>query len=82
MLCGIRPESLIWGSDADGPRLHGAALTVEPLGADTLVTFLLGSTEIACRLPPRSVRHEGEAMTLMVDPVSLHVFDRASGQRL
>jgi ABC-type sugar transport system ATPase subunit len=82
LLCGIRPESLIWTTTPTGPCLHGTALTVEPLGADTLVTFLLGEIEIACRLPPRSIRHAGEKMTLMLDPTTLHLFDRATGRRL
>jgi ABC-type sugar transport system ATPase subunit len=82
VLCGIRPESLIWSTAPAGPCLRGTALTVEPLGADTLVTFLLGATEIACRLPPRSVRRAGEALTLMLDPATAHVFDLATGQRL
>ena len=82
VLCGIRPESLIYSANATGPCLRGTALTVEPLGPDTLVTFLLGSSEVACRLPPRSIRHAGEALTLMLDPATLHLFDRATGQRL
>jgi ABC-type sugar transport system ATPase subunit len=82
VLCGIRPENLIWSAAPSGPCLHGIALTVEPLGADTLVTFLVGATEIAARLPPRSVRRAGEALTLMLDPAAVHVFDQTNGQRM
>jgi ABC-type sugar transport system ATPase subunit len=85
VLCGMRPEDLGWvppGADPPGARLRGTALTVEPLGADTLVTLLVGDTEIACRLPPRSVRRAGEALTLTLDPTRLHLFDRATGRRL
>jgi multiple sugar transport system ATP-binding protein len=82
VLCGVRPESLIWSAAPSGPSLRGTALTVEPLGADTLVSFLVGDTEISARLPPRSVRHAGEALTLMLDPAAVHVFDRATGRRL
>ena len=82
VLCGIRPESLIWSTAPTGPCLHGTALTVEPLGADTLVTFLVGATEIAARLPPRSIRRAGEALTLMLDPAGVHVFDQETGQRI
>ncbi len=81
-LCGIRPESLIWSPSPTGLCLRGAALTVEPLGADTMVTFLVGRTEVAARVPPRSVRREGEALTLMLDPATVHVFDSATGQRI
>jgi len=85
VLCGVRPEELGWvppGTTPPGAFLRGAALTVEPLGADTLVTLLVADTEIAARLPPRSVRRAGEALTLTLDPARLHLFDRASGRRL
>jgi ABC-type sugar transport system ATPase subunit len=84
VLCGVRPEELVWvppGIVPQGACLHGTALTVEPLGADTLVTLLVADTEISCRLPPRSVRRAGEALTLTLDPARLHLFDRASGKR-
>jgi ABC-type sugar transport system ATPase subunit len=82
VLCGIRPEALIWSPTPSGLCLHGTALTVEPLGADTMITLLLGGTEVAARVPPRTVRHAGEAVSLMLDPANVHVFDRASGQRI
>jgi ABC-type sugar transport system ATPase subunit len=85
VLCGVRPEELGWvppGAEPPGACLRGTALTVEPLGADTLVTLLVAGTEIACRLPPRSVRRAGEALTLTLDPARLHLFDRATGRRL
>jgi ABC-type sugar transport system ATPase subunit len=82
VLCGIRPESLVWSPVPSGICLRGTALTVEPLGADTMVTFLCGGTEVAARVPPRSVRHEGEELTLMLDPGTVHVFDSATGQRI
>ncbi len=80
--CGIRPESLIFTTAPTGVFLSGRALTVEPLGADTLVTFLVAETEVTARLPPRSVRHEGELLTLTLDPDTVHVFDRVTGRRL
>ena len=85
VLCGVRPEDLGWvppGTTPHGTCLRGTALTVEPLGADTLVTMQVAGTEIACRLPPRSVRRAGEELTLTLDPARLHLFNRTSGQRL
>jgi ABC-type sugar transport system ATPase subunit len=85
ILCGVRPEELVWvppGASPPGASLRGLALTVEPLGADTLVSLLVAETEISCRLPPRSVRRAGEALTLAIDPARLHLFDRATGRRL
>jgi ABC-type sugar transport system ATPase subunit len=83
--CGIRPEDLEWlppGTPVNGAHLHGPALTVEPLGPDTLVSMQIAGAEIACKLPPRSVRQAGEQVTLAVDPARVHLFDRASGRRI
>jgi ABC-type sugar transport system ATPase subunit len=83
--CGVRPEELEWvppGAMANGACLTGTALSVEPLGPDTLVTIEVAGAELACRLPPRSVRAAGETVTLRVDPDRIHLFDRASGHRL
>ncbi len=83
--CGVRPEDLTYvpqGIAVAERCLHGTALTVEPLGPDTLVAMQVPGGEIACRLPPRSVRHAGEAVTLAIDPQRIHLFDRSSGKRL
>jgi len=83
--CGIRPEDMAWvppGAPAGDEAVRGTALTVEPLGADTLVTMQVAGSEIACRLPPRSVRRAGEAVTLAIDAGRIHLFDRANGKRL
>jgi ABC-type sugar transport system ATPase subunit len=83
--CGVRPEDLQWvppGSQAGGACLSGTALSVEPLGPDTLVAVDIGGTAIACRLPPRSVRAAGEPVTLALDASRVHLFDRATGRRL
>ncbi len=82
--CGIRPEELRWTRDPapDGCcLLSGTALTVEPLGPESLVTVALAGHEIACRVPPKSVRRAGEKVCLAVDPGRLHLFDRSSGMR-
>jgi ABC-type sugar transport system ATPase subunit len=83
--CGLRPEDLAWvppGVAPDGVALRGIALSVEPLGSDTLVTVAVGAAELACRLPPRSVRRAGEPVALAIDAARIHLFDRASGLRL
>ena len=83
--CGVRPEDFRWvppDAAPNGAHLRGAALTVEPLGPDTLVTMQAAGAEIACRLPPRSVRRAGETVTVTLDPERLHLFDRADGRRL
>jgi ABC-type sugar transport system ATPase subunit len=76
---GVRPEDFVLASDG---VLRGTALTVEPLGAETLVALQLAGSEVSCRLPPRSVRRAGETVALSVDPARLHLFDRETGKRL
>jgi ABC-type sugar transport system ATPase subunit len=83
--CGVRPEDLQWvppGQPVNGACLTGTALSVEPLGPDTLVAVDVGGTAIACRLPPRSVRAAGEPVTLAIDAARVHLFDRATSRRL
>ncbi|MGH7067024.1 MAG: ABC transporter ATP-binding protein [Acetobacteraceae bacterium] len=83
--CGVRPEDLQWTGDAAPAGrflLTGTALTIEPLGPESLVTIALAGQEIACRAPPKSVRRAGEEVRLAVDPERLHLFDRATGCRI
>ena len=83
--CGVRPEDLQWvppGSVANGAVLSGTALSVEPLGPDTLVSVEVGSATITCRLPPRSVRAAGEGVALVIDAARIHLFDRVTSRRL
>ncbi len=83
--CGIRPEDLHGVKPAvDGTSaiLSGTALTVEPLGSETLVTLAVAKQGVACRLPPRPVRSRGEMVHLAIDPARLHIFERASGRRM
>src|SRR5271166_404837 len=83
--CGMRPEALEWmpsAATANGACLRGTALSVEPLGPDTLVSIEIAGAELACRLPPRSVRRAGEPVALTINAEHIHLFDRASGRRL
>src|SRR5271166_4730944 len=83
--CGVRPEALEWMPSAPTPNgacLRGTALSVEPLGPDTLVSIEIAGAELACRLPPRSVRRAGEPVALTINAEGIHLFDRASGKRL
>jgi ABC-type sugar transport system ATPase subunit len=83
-LLGIRPESLVF-LPPDAPattEIAGRAAVVEPLGAETLVTLDVGGEALHARVPPRSVRHAGEAVRLGIDPATLHLFAAEGGKRL
>ena len=83
--CGIRPEdlnSVTPAGDGKTAFLSGTVLTIEPLGSETLVTLAVAEQEVACRLPPRTVRSRGEMVHLTIDPARLHCFERATGRRM
>jgi len=82
LLLGVRPEHLVLGGEGTVPLLSGKAVVVEPLGSDTLVSLDIAGTAVIARLPPRLIRHAGEAVSLAAAPGNLHVFDAASGRRL
>jgi len=79
---GFRPETLL-----PDPAGNVALLTtlVEALGADTLVHGRMGGAQgpaITVRLPGVVRAREGERLNLRVAPEDVHLFDRASGQRI
>ncbi|MGH7056789.1 MAG: ABC transporter ATP-binding protein, partial [Acetobacteraceae bacterium] len=83
--CGVRPEDLHWIAAAEGearPVLAGPALAIEPLGPEAQVMVQVAGHELACRVPPKSVRRAGDIVHLALDPARLHLFDRVSGERL
>jgi len=85
VIVGVRPEHAAWcanGTGGDGSRIEGPAQIVEPLGADTLTTLDLAGHEFHVRVPPRTVRKLGDPVRVAVRPEHVHVFDRASEQRL
>ncbi|TXL69168.1 sn-glycerol-3-phosphate ABC transporter ATP-binding protein UgpC [Vineibacter terrae] len=80
---GLRPEHLEWAPhDDSGGVLAGPASVVEPLGSDVMVAFTVGDHDVQARLPPRTVRSTGAPVKVRVAPGNIHLFDRASEQRL
>ncbi|WP_395642315.1 ABC transporter ATP-binding protein [Rudaea sp.] len=78
---GIRPESLSL-ADAGTPsahcRLGGVAEVVEPLGAETILGVGIGEERVVARIEGHLRLRAGERVTLALDPVRVHVFDRTS----
>jgi ABC-type sugar transport system ATPase subunit len=75
---GIRPEHL-------KERQGGVAAVVElvePLGADTLVTFRLDSTAIMARLPGDVLPRPGETLNIGFDLADALFFNPSNGQRV
>jgi len=78
---GLRPEDI--SLDGDQPaQLHGRVTGVEYLGADALVTCMVGDHPIVVRgkgafAPPREA-----AVRLSWDVSAVHLFDSADGRRI
>jgi multiple sugar transport system ATP-binding protein len=84
---GIRPEDLYEPGGAVGPamgRLAATVVTVEPLGAETLVLLAVGAerTELIARLGRRTALSVGDAVAIAVDCTAIHLFDAATGKAI
>jgi multiple sugar transport system ATP-binding protein len=80
---GVRPENIALAS----PGNHAAALPaevvlLEPLGAETLVTFKIGAAELVARCPAGFRERPGTRLSVHVQAEHMHLFDAASGQAL
>jgi multiple sugar transport system ATP-binding protein len=80
ILVGIRPESI--APSGDGVGLDGTVMMVEPTGAQVQIVANVGGRELIAVFNQRILPAPGDALTLRVDPLSVHLFDEASGRRL
>ena len=78
-LLGVRPEDVRLG---DAGTLAARVVTVEYLGADSIVTCAAGAETIAVRVPGRVELAEGASVRLAWSPNAVHLFEAASGRRL
>ena len=80
---GIRPEHL-HPADADAAAFRLQVQLVETLGADSLAHGILtgNGDGLTVRLPGGVNLHEGDSLSLAVDPGELHFFDPETGLRL
>ena len=76
---GIRPEDVRAGATNKAVRIDARVIVVEPLGAETLVTFACTGGEMVARLPPGIVFSPGEVTGIFLDMSKAHLFDRVSG---
>ncbi|MCC7280895.1 MAG: TOBE domain-containing protein, partial [Acetobacteraceae bacterium] len=78
---GIRPEDLLVAPD--GP-LAGEVVSVEPLGAETILALRLPglAADLLLRAGRDAPARLGERLALRADAASLHLFDAATGARL
>jgi sn-glycerol 3-phosphate transport system ATP-binding protein len=78
---GLRPEDITLDADRPG-QLHGRVTAVEYLGADALVTCMVGDRPILVRCGGASTPPPGTAISLRWDVSAIHLFDSADGRRV
>jgi sn-glycerol 3-phosphate transport system ATP-binding protein len=76
LLLGMRPEDVTFG-DGIAARVQ----SVEFLGADTVITCLVGSQTLTARVPGKAALAPGAAIRVGWRAEAVHVFDVASGRR-
>jgi|SRR5450631_3414536 multiple sugar transport system ATP-binding protein len=81
---GIRPEDIaMLPAGAEAPALAEATVTtVEPLGAEFLLSFTLGAHEIMAKIAGRTLPKIGDRLRFAFNMNHAHVFDAATGRSL
>ena len=77
---GIRPECI--SDRAGGVRLEAEVEISEPTGAETLVVSRLAGNEIEAVFRERHRLNPGDRISLAPQLGAVHVFDKATGQRI
>jgi sn-glycerol 3-phosphate transport system ATP-binding protein len=75
---GVRPEDI--RLDASG--IPATIAAVEYLGADSVVTCVVGGETVAVRAKGKLTGSAGDPVHLAWDSAAMHCFDQAGGQRL
>lgn len=77
---GIRPEEIFISEPGSG--VSAKLIATEYLGADRLLTCVIGNSEIVVRAPAGALIEESETIFLKWSAASEHYFDAETGQRL
>ena len=75
---GIRPEHFSLG----GNGIATEVAVIEPMGSETQVITKLGGQKLVGVFRERVSARPGDTLPLAPDPAAVHLFDKASGQRL
>lgn len=80
VVIGIRPEDLLLGGE--GVQLPAVVSLVEPTGAQTHVIFQCCGQPVTVVINGATRLTPDERVSLRLDPERIHVFSKASGQRV
>jgi multiple sugar transport system ATP-binding protein len=79
---GIRPENISAEARPGVSAISGQVIVIEPLGAETLVTFAVPGGELVARMPPDVRYRPGDRETVYLDLTKCHIFDKQTGKVL
>lgn len=84
LILGIRPEHITYSPDGNGRPgwMRPTIEIIEPLGADALVFFQIGNTEVVSRIAIDNVRPVGSIIPLGIDLAQIHFFDPTTEKRV
>ncbi|MDH7803389.1 MULTISPECIES: ABC transporter ATP-binding protein [unclassified Rhizobium] len=82
VILGVRPEEFKTVYGQAGGAFNGTIDVVEPTGADTMLTVVIGGQTVIARVEPRFGGKRGEPVVFSVDPASISLFDPETQLRL
>ncbi|MCK3780176.1 sn-glycerol-3-phosphate ABC transporter ATP-binding protein UgpC [Ensifer sesbaniae] len=82
VLLGIRPESLVLYEPGDPAAISASIVSVEPTGAESHATLILGGEEVTAVFRERLPDTPGAPLSLKLSVAGTHLFDKETGARL
>jgi multiple sugar transport system ATP-binding protein len=79
---GIRPENIALSPQPGSVQVPASVVLTEPLGAETLVTFKVGQSELVARCAASFAQRPGTQLPVYLAQEHMHLFDTQSGQAL
>jgi multiple sugar transport system ATP-binding protein len=78
---GLRPESITQRvNKPEAVPFEANVDLVEPLGLETMVYFMVGTTTVCARVDPASGPHAGSRMAFSANMDQMHLFDPETGR--
>ncbi len=79
---GIRPEDIALNPSEHAQKVAAQVVLSEPLGAETLVIFKVGDSELVARCPASFKQPSGTELPIYLSSAHMHLFDAVSGRAL
>ncbi len=82
IVVGLRPEGIALTGQSGDIEIHGAITARELLGSETVLYVDTVAGQLTVRTAPDASARPGDQIALWMNPAAIHLFDRASEQRL